>query len=534
MNKKLILAAGALVFTLILAIPITFFFNKRTNQPNAPQSQQQFALYFQHANALHEKGDYAQAASFYVKAIKTNPEVAQAYYNLGLTLEKLGTPTEALSMYKRALRIDPGYKGPYLHAADIFKKQKNHATALTVVDDYLKRDPQDKQMILLKSSILYDKGDLEKALTLCQELIQKNPSYAQAYIMLGSVYEKMNKIPEEVIAYKKAVELDPANPKAHTALADGYLAQGDYQHWAPEYEWRWRTDAFKKLPNIPLWDGSSLKNKTILLISESGLGDMLQYVRFIPNLKQQGAQVIVLAQKPLTKLFSTLPYIDHVAINGQPIPTADVMTSIMSLPYYFPITQKTVGNTPYIHADQKLVAQWKDQLTSDKNIKIGICWHASPVDAQYGIPQSRRTMTLETIAQLAKTKGVSLYSLQKDWPADELTKYGIKQLSSDFDKTHGAFMDTAAVMKNLDLVITIDTVTAHLAGALNVPVWVMLPVAADVRWMLNRSDTPWYASMKLFRQTKTGDWTSVIQKVRGELEKKVATRHAEKTPTVAA
>lgn len=523
--KKTILFASIAASALILAIPLTFYLNKRANNPNFNQNIQQFTPYFQHANALYEKGDYAQAASFYVKAIKLNPEVAQAYHNLGLTLEKLNRPADALSIYKKSLSIDPNYKNSYLHIANIFKKQKNHATALAVVNDYLKKRPDDEQMLLLKSTILYDKGDLETALALCKELIEKKADYSQAYIMLGSIYEKMNKIPEEIAACKKAIELDPTNPKTHTALSDAYLAVGDYQKWAQEYEWRWQSDTFKNKPNIPLWDGSSLKNKKIILLYENGLGDMIQYVRFIPKLKEQGAHVIVFAQKPLAKIFSTLSFIDQVVTDRNSLPTADFMTSIMSLPYYFPVTQKTLGPTPYINADPALISQWKGRLATDKNIKIGICWHASPIDAQYGIPQSKRTMPLEIIAQLAHTKGVSLYSLQKDWPADELKKYGINNLGADFDATHGAFMDTAAVMKNLDLVITIDTVTAHLAGALNVPVWVMLPVAADVRWMLNRSDTPWYTSMKLFRQSKTGDWLSVIQKVRGELEKKIVAQH---------
>ncbi len=531
--KKRILFASIAASALILAIPLTFYLNKRANNHNLDQNNQQFTPYFQHANALYEKGDYAQAASFYVKAIKVNPEVAQAYHNLGLALEKLNRPTDALSIYKKSLSVDPNYKNSYLHIANIFKKQKNHETALAVVNDYLKKHPQDEQMLLLKSTILYDKGDLETALSLCTELIEKRADYSQAYIMLGSIYEKMNKIPEEIAACKKAIELDPNNPKTHTALSDAYLAIGDYQKWATEYEWRWQFDTFKNRPNIPLWDGSSLKNKKIILLYENGLGDMIQYIRFIPKLKEQGAHVIVFTQKPLAKIFSTLSYIDQVVTDKSSLPAADVMTSIMSLSHYFPVTQKTLGPTPYINADPTLIAQWKAHFATDKNLKIGICWHASPIDAQ-SIPQSRRTMPLEIIAQLAQTKGISLYNLQKDWPADELKKYGINNFGTDFDTTHGAFMDTAAVMKNLDLILTIDTVTAHLAGALNVPVWVMLPVAADVRWMLNRSDTPWYTNMKLFRQSKKGDWLSVIQKVRAELQKKVALKLAAKKNTAAA
>jgi tetratricopeptide (TPR) repeat protein len=534
MKKNLILALGAGVTILIIAVPFVFFLSRHISQKKIDAENKQFASYFQQANALFEQGDYKEAVAYYFKAIKEKPDAAQTYFNCGLSLEKLSQPAEAISLYKQAIKYNAQYANAYFHIAGILKNHKNHASALMVIDEYLKQNPQDEKALLVKASIVYDQGDLETAQALCIAIITHNPRLANAFIMLGNVYEKLNKIPESVAAYKKAVELDPANPKAHTALSDGYLAMGDYPQWGKEYEWRWRMDLFKH-KFAPIWDGSNLHGKTILLIPENGLGDTLQYVRFIPRLKEQGAHIVMLVQKPLASyLRATCPFIDRVITERSQIPAIDYMTSVMSLPYHFNITQKTLGTTPYLKADAALTVHWKKQMALDKNFKIGICWHASPIDAQYSIPQSRRTMTLETIAQLANAKNVSLYSLQKGWPVEELKKYGIKDFGADFDVSHGAFMDTAAIMKNLDLIITIDTVTAHLAGGLNVPVWVMLPVAADVRWMLHRPDTPWYASMKFFRQTKTEDWQTVVHNVQNELEKKVIAWRATKAKTVAA
>ncbi|PKN03457.1 hypothetical protein CVU75_02205 [Candidatus Dependentiae bacterium HGW-Dependentiae-1] len=517
--KKIILLAAVTTSLLMLAIPVILFSNKRTQKLSSIKTTEQFTAYFQQANALHEKGDYAQAIPFYAQAIKINPAIAQVYYNLGLTFQKLNMPVDAIKMYKQTIKINPDYTNAYFQSAEILKKHKQHAQAVALIDTHLKTNPLQKESLLMKASIWYDQGKLEQACILCKDIVKQNPSYSEAYTMLGNIYEKLNDIPHAIDAHKKAVGLAPDNPLAHTALADGYLALGDYQNWGKEYEWRWRMKTFKKRV-APLWDGSDLKNKKILFITENGLGDTLQYIRFLPKLKHQGAQITVLAQKPLAKLLATFSCIDTLITDASQIPPVDFMSSVRSLPVYCAAPVKNCGETPYLQANPALIAHWKVPLSTDKKFKIGLCWQASTIDAQ-SIPQSRRTIPFETIAQLADIKNISLYSLQKNWPIEQLEKYGIKNFDPDFDEKNGAFMDTAAIMKNLDLIITVDTVTAHLAGALNVPVWMLTPLAADPRWMLNRSDTPWYPSMILFRQKKVSDWDSVIKTVKTSLEKKV-------------
>ncbi|PKN03456.1 hypothetical protein CVU75_02200 [Candidatus Dependentiae bacterium HGW-Dependentiae-1] len=517
-NKKNV-AAGALAATLTLTIPLVLFRKKETHQTANPCTQQQCTAYLQHANTLHEKKDYAQAASFYMKAIKTNPKVAQAHYNLGLTLEKLDQNLQALAAFRKAIEIDPHYLNAHLRSIVILQKLQRYPEAQALLEKALALDPNNPTIHLLKVSILYTQGQLDSALSLVHDLAKKHPQIPQAHVILGAIYEKLNDFQNAYNSYTKAIALEPNNPKHHVALADACIGLGNYSQWSREYEWRWQSTPPINPAIAPLWDGSSLKNKKILVVGENGFGDTIQFIRFVPYLKKQGAYVIVQAQKPLKALFSLCTYIDQVITKGDPIPSVDCMTSVMSLPYYFPITQKTIPNKPFLTTPISLTQEWKKYLAQDKKFKVGLCWQASAMDA-CSVPQARRTMCFELMAKLTKTKNVSFYSLQKEWPREQLKKYGIKDFGADFDVSHGAFMDSAAIMKNIDLIITVDTVTAHLAGALNVPVWVLTPVAADPRWMLNRSDTPWYPSMTFFRQKKMGDWESVIQLVSASLEKK--------------
>jgi tetratricopeptide (TPR) repeat protein len=519
MKKYLLVFIGCLGIS-IVCIPVYIVVQKKRAQKNT-------MLFFQHlqqANTLFEQHDFMQAIEYYKKAIAIGTSsvrsLAPCYHNLGLALEQTNHYSLALAAYEKAINIDPNYLNAYLHASTLLQKIQQYPAAHAIIAKAQARHPDNLQIALIEGSILYTEGKLEQAQVAVTAVIKKNPALPQAHIILGAIYEKLNDFQKAYSEYKQAVALEPNNPNHHIAVSDACLGLGNYREWAQEYEWRWQSKPPVNPAIAPRWDGSSLKNKKILIAGENGLGDTIQYLRFIPLLKAQGAHVILLAQKPLKALLKNCAYLDLVITKNDPIPHVDTLTSVMSLPYYFPITQKTIPPTPFLSADKTLINFWKQKLAHDKNFKIGICWHDSPIDT-FSIPQARRSMPLETIAQLAQINNISLYSLQKDWPADQLKKYGIKDFGANFDISHGAFMDTVAIMKNLDLVITIDTVTAHLAGALDVPVWVMTPVAADTRWMLNRTDTPWYTHMRFFRQKTMGDWNTVIHAVSTALKNEV-------------
>ena len=348
------------------------------------------------------------------------------------------------------------------------------------------------------------------------------------YMNLAVINERQNFIDESSAYYKKAIEIDPTNARAHVGMAGIHFYRGNLKEGYKEYEWRWQ---LSNMPNLQgRWNGSDVNGKTILLLGENGLGDMIQYVRFAKILKDKGAKVLVSVSKLLAPLLSTCDYIDRIILPNTDIgQKVDAVTSLQSVPFYLNTTLQTIPQPPYIKADSKLIDYWKKQLAHDKNFKIGLCWMSGAEHMQ--IPHMIRSMHLNSLSVLASIKGVSFYSLQKgDKAVKQLSElssqFKVIDFGENFDAEHGAFMDTAALMQNLDLVITIDTSVAHLAGALGVSTWILLPFNPDSRWMLDRSDTPWYPSATLFRQPKPGDWQTVIQQIYDALKIKVEVAQA--------
>jgi tetratricopeptide (TPR) repeat protein len=319
--------------------------------------------------------------------------------------------------------------------------------------------------------------------------------------------------------YEKALKRQPDLPEVHFCAAISYLATGNLVEGFTHYQWRWRRGQDRPrsfahpLPNQ--WNGEPLLNKTMYLRAEQGLGDTLQFIRYAELLKKQGATVLVECQKPLLTLLAQCPYIDGAHAIGTPSPAFDYQSPLMDLPYILKTTVETIpADIPYLFADKKLINEWHTKLSDDTHYKIGICWQG---DQAHG---PAKFMPKKLFTQLGTIPGVSLYSLQKiDGNNDNECCITIMHtFGPDFDESHGRFMDTAAIMKNLDLVITVDTSIAHLAGGLGVPTWIVLPFPAEWRWLLERSDSPWYPTMRLFRQTTFENWQPVIEELMKEIK----------------
>jgi hypothetical protein len=309
--------------------------------------------------------------------------------------------------------------------------------------------------------------------------------------------------------------LKPDYPEAHANHAHACLQAGDWRRGWVEYEWRRKTKPCSPSRfSQPLWSGESLAGKTILLHAEQGLGDTIQFVRYAPLVKRYDARVIVECQKPLLRLLAGCPGIDRLIGEGEELPAFDVQAPLMSLPAILNTTLENMpADVPYIFAAPELVARWRERLGSIEGFKIGISWQGNP-----RFPGDRfRSIPLRCFAALARLPGVRLISLQKGAGREQLVEvrddFPVVDLADELDEEAGPFMDRAAVMKNLDLVVTSDTAIAHLAGALGVPAWVALKFAADWRWLLDRSDSPWYPSMRLFRQQTRGDWSQVFARM---------------------
>jgi ADP-heptose:LPS heptosyltransferase len=295
------------------------------------------------------------------------------------------------------------------------------------------------------------------------------------------------------------------------------LSCGDFINGWKEYEWRLKINARPSVKEFSqlLWDGSDISGKTILLYTEQGHGDAIQFIRYVPAVVQRGATIIVECQKELASLFQNVEGIKKVISIGEQLPAFDLHCPLLSLPLKFNTTLDTIpAEIPYIKVNPLSTRKWKDKLSDDSSkLKVGLVWAGS----QSHKDDRNRSFALNTFAPLAQFDNIVFYSLQKEKGSEQAKKppEGMKLI--DHMEEINDFSDTAALIENLDLVISVDTAVAHLAGAMGKPVWTLLPFVPDWRWLLNREDSPWYPTMKLFRQPSHSDWKSVIHKVAEEL-----------------
>jgi hypothetical protein len=312
--------------------------------------------------------------------------------------------------------------------------------------------------------------------------------------------------------YECAIKMQSDYENSYFGLANIYLTLGNFEHGLPAFE-RGRESTTRL--DKRLISKEQIQGKNILIHEEWGIGDTLQFIRYAKCLKDAGASKVLVASAPrIAALISLCPYIDHVVIFGQKTPChIDFKVPMLSLMHIFNTRMETIpNNIPYLYADQNLITYWKEKLQDDKNFKIGINWKGTGT-----LPE--KDFKPDLFLEIAMLPGISIYSLQKDGEKDlaSIDNCPIKTFGSNFDIQHGAFMDTAAVIKHLDLIISNDTSVAHLAGGLGITTWIMLPKIADWRWFLDRTNTPWYPSMKLFRQSAQNDWQSVIENIKNEL-----------------
>ncbi|MDZ4151643.1 hypothetical protein, partial [Methylicorpusculum sp.] len=332
----------------------------------------------------------------------------------------------------------------------------------------------------------------------------------------------LNKHEQALMYYKKALSLNPSHEETRLGFSKALLACGDFNLGWWEFEYRMDySQEFHQYLKYPNLDLKNLKGKKILLLAEWGLGDTLHFIRYAKKLKDLGATVYLQTFGPLIKLLSACPYLDSVTKQGDPLPKADIRIPLLSLPLVFKTTLETIpAEIPYIYAQPDLVEEWHKKICVDNTFKIGICWHAKPIFLEEHL-YTRRSVPLSIFSPLTTLSGTSFYSLQKTFGTEELntTTTHIHNFGTELDEAHGPFMDTAAIIKNLDLVISADTSIVHLAGSLGKPVWVLLPYSAEWRWLHERADSPWYpGTMRLFRQPKPGDWESVINDIVSSLK----------------
>lgn len=347
------------------------------------------------------------------------------------------------------------------------------------------------------------------------------PQHVGALTNLGRAFQKQAQPQEAIVCFERALALKPDLPEAHWGLATQRLLLGDFARGWEEYEHRWalpENQGLRREFAAPRWDGDDIAGRTILLHVEQGIGDTLQFVRYAPLLARRGARVIVLCQPPLKRLLMEMDDISVVA-DGEPLPGFDLHLPLMSLPRLFGTTLATIpADVPYLRTDPVDVRAWNGRLGGKDQFKIGLVWAGN----RRHLNDRNRSCTLEALAPLAAVPGIRLYNLQKGEAATEIRNAPTNMDFVDLNGELVDFADTAAVITCLDLVITVDTAVAHLAGALARPAWLLLPFAPDWRWMLAREDSPWYPSLRLFRQNQAGDWGGVLTAVINALRQRMS------------
>lgn len=477
------------------------------------------------ALAAGGQGDWGAAGAALRRAITVNRMLAPLHNSLGNALQKLGRFPDAETCYRRAAALEPDFaEAHYNRGITLWEQERlddaadGYRRALTVRPDYTKARNN-------LGNALANLGRTDEARRAYRTALALVPGSEEILLNLGTLAARSGRYGDAEKLCRRALTASPDFAEAHTELGMLLLARGDLRNGFAEFEWRrrerlWQSRA-PRLPNQP-WNGEPLSGRTILLHAEQGFGDTIQFCRFAPHLKQRGARVLLLCPKPLQRLLGSLHGIDGVLTDGEtPLPAVDFTLPLLSLPQALGVTLETIpADVPYLLPDPAAAEAWRQRLHGGDGLKVGLAWAgaARRHDIAASLVDRRRSLNLSQLHPLAAIAGVRFFSLQVGGPARQAAAWpgaaGMAVPVNGF----GDFADTAALIANLDLIITVDTAVAHLAGAMARPVWLLSRFDGCWRWLRDRTDSPWYPTARVFRQPAPGDWDAVVRRVAAELE----------------
>lgn len=468
--------------------------------------------------------EFAPARQLLEETVARAPEAPWPRRVLSHVLLQEGKDWQAAAAHRQAIAIRPDYVDAYNNLGLALAEGRRAADAVPILEQALRLRPQFAEADNNLGLALADLGRFAEAEAAHREALRIKPRYVEAHNNFASLLKAQGRIREALAAYQVGLWLDPQSVscrwnRALALLQAGELAQG----WV-EYEWRWRRPkmAPRSLPG-PAWDGGPLEGRTILVYMEQGLGDMIQFVRYATLLKRRGATVVVECPRSLSRLFTTCPGIDRLLREGEPPPAYDLHVALMSLPRCCGTTAENIpAEVPYLSALPERVEKWARELGERNKFRIGIAWQGN----RFNLWDHHRSVPLACFAPIAAVPGVKLISLQKGPATEQIAplngRFRVQELASELNPAEESFVDSAAIIENLDLVITVDTAIAHLAGALGKEVWLALSTLVDWRWLLDRDDSPWYPSMRLFRQPRQDDWEPVFTSMAEGLSRRLA------------
>ena len=470
--------------------------------------------------ALVELNRLEEALASYDRAVAIEPGFAQAHYNRGVALGLLKRLDEALASYNCALAIMPDNADALVNRGVALRDLDCFDEALASYERALAIKPDSAEAFNNRGIAFGDLRRFGDALTSYDRALAIRPDYAEALNNRGVALAALKCVDEAISSYSRALAIKPDYAEAFYNRGMARLLAGDYREGWADYEWRLQSAARPTKPpkaTAPEWQGENIDGRSILVCIEQGLGDIIQFARYVPLLIGRGAKVAFYAPAKLIRLLRPLsPHIEFISVVEAPR-SFDFTCALMSLPRLLGTDSGSIPNDiPYLQPEAHLAARWK-QVIGETGFRIGIVWQGNPnISLDKG-----RSFLLSEIAPLSRLPGVRLISLQKHHGLDQMTRIpagsSVETLGDEFDSGPDAFVDAAAAMAHLDLIITADTSMAHLAGALGRPAWVALQHVPDWRWLLDRDDSPWYPTLRLFRQQNAGDWKSVFSAMERKL-----------------
>jgi tetratricopeptide (TPR) repeat protein len=501
--------------------------------------------------ALYALDRTDEALDSYQTALQHQPNFLQALFNMGNTFRSLGRLDEAQTCYHQVLELKPDFVQAHLGLGEITKELKRFGQARTHFEKALSINSSCVEAFQGYAETCHAEEKFEEAIIAYREVLARQPDRADIWNLLGAVYHAQEKLDEAESCYRQALvllpdlvtalnnlgvvlnslgrlndaiaifrhlfEVDAMYAEGHWNFSVALLAAGEYPEGWREYEWRFLKPNPVETRDFPQprWDGSALHGKTILLHAEQGFGDTIQFVRYASLVADAGGRVLIECQvSALKRLLQSLEGVDGIVVAGEPLPHFDCHLPLMSLPQVFGTTVETIPNRiPYLAATRQDCEVWQHRMGKDSRFKVGLVWYAK----QSQILNRKRSCQLQYFSPLWKVQGVEFYSLQVGVGTEQLEDFATHHKITDLASALNDFTDTAACIANLDLVITIDTAVAHLAGALGARTWLILPHVAEWRWLSQRDDSPWYPTMRLFRQPSPGDWPSLIENVGASL-----------------
>lgn len=470
-----------------------------------------------------ENGDLDGAISTLENLLRRHPDDTRAWSLLGACRTARFEFGHAEACYRRATVIEPDSAAAHLAHAAALRNVADPEAALAAADRALALAPDSADAHAARAAALRELRRTVEGLAATEQALARDPDHVGALMQAGLLLHDAGNPAAAVAAYRKAIARDPDHVDAHWNCGVALLALGRFDEGFAEYEWRYRSPLFyrgKPRHAQPRWDGSPLDGRTLLVHGEQGLSDTIQYLRFVPAAASRG-DIVLEVQAPLRALVEGSALAPTVCGVGDPLPSFDLRTSLMSLPHLLGLYPGDAAlPMPYLAADPQRIARWAARLDRLPWPRVGLCWRGNSANPR----DESRSVALATLLPLFE-EPVSFVSLQQSDASPEIVAAelsdSIEDWSSELDRD-GAFLDTAALMMSLDLVVTVDTSIAHLAGALARPTLLLLSTNPDHRWMLGRDDTPWYPSLRLLRQHRAGDWSGPIEAARHSLWRLVA------------